>query len=358
MKIGIIGTRGIPNNYGGFEQLAQYLSLGLVNKGHHVTVYNSTLHPFQESVWNGVSIVHCKDPEDKFGTVGQFIYDYNCFSHAKSQNFDVLINLGYTSSSFWLKMIGKKTKLITNMDGLEWKRSKYNGSVKRFLKYAEKQAANNSNILVADSIAIQDYLLKKYNKKSHYIAYGAAIFEDTDKEIISQFNLIPFEYYLIIARLEPENNIEMALDGYILSKSKFPFLIIGNHKTKYGSFLTEKYQQHKSIQFLGPIYDLKMINNLRFYTRMYFHGHSVGGTNPSLIEAMACSANIASHHNEFNKGVLNSDAYFFSNNNEVADIINHEDLNQTEINKKNNLVKIKKQFSWPFIIDAYENVFR
>src|SRR5678815_4853342 len=103
MKIAILGTRGIPNSYGGFEQFAEYLSLGLTNKGHHVTVYNSHNHTYQENSWNGVNIVHCYDPEYLIGTAGQFVYDLNCILDCRKKDFDIILQLGYTSSSVWLK---------------------------------------------------------------------------------------------------------------------------------------------------------------------------------------------------------------------------------------------------------------
>ena len=137
MRIGILGSRGIPNNYGGYEQFAGFLSAGLVQKGHDVYVYNSDQHPYKEKEWNAVKIVHCKDWEHKIGTAGQFLYDRNCINDARKKNFDILLHLGYTSDSLWYRRWPKKTVNIVNMDGLEWKRSKYNRLTRRFLKWAE-----------------------------------------------------------------------------------------------------------------------------------------------------------------------------------------------------------------------------
>src|SRR5215212_11623109 len=113
MKIAILGTRGIPNSYGGFEQFAEYLSLGLIDKGHEVTVYNSHNHSYQEEIWNGVKIVHCYDPEYLIGTAGQFIYDLNCILDCRKKNFDIILQLGYTSSSLWLKLLDKNKFIVT-----------------------------------------------------------------------------------------------------------------------------------------------------------------------------------------------------------------------------------------------------
>jgi hypothetical protein len=178
MKVGILGTRGIPNQYGGFEQFAQYLSVFLVEKGHEVWVYNSHRHSYQESTYKGVSIVHCYDPEYKIGTIGQFIYDFNCIRDARSRDFDILLQLGYTSSSVWAKLLPSKQCIVTNMDGLEWKRTKFSKSVQAFLKNAERWAVKSSDVLVSDSIGIQEYIFEKYKLSSHYIPYGAEVFNN------------------------------------------------------------------------------------------------------------------------------------------------------------------------------------
>lgn len=357
MKIAIIGTRGIPNNYGGFEQLAQYLSLGLHKKGHDVYVYNSDKHSYQEKTWQGINIIHQYDPEKKIGTAGQFIYDFNCIINTRKHHFDVILNLGYTSSSIWLKLFPKGSRVITNMDGLEWKRTKFSKKVQRFLMYAEKLAVKNSNDLIADSLGIQSYLLKKYNVTARFIAYGADLFDTPDISVLKSFSAEPFKYNMLIARMEPENNIEMILDGVYNSTSEIPFFVISNQKNKFGEYLTEKYKQDKRIVFMGPIYDLLIINNLRYFSNLYFHGHSVGGTNPSLLEAMGCKSLIAAHNNEFNKSVLGTDAYYFNNFKDIITLI--ETVNGADIDhafKINNYDKIKHDYSWDKIIGQYEHL--
>ena len=171
MKIAILGTRGIPNYYGGFEQFAEFFSVYLVEKGHEVFVYNSHDHPFQEKTFHGVNIIHQYDPEYKLGTFGQFIYDFNCIMDSRKRNFDIILQLGYTSNSVWFFLLPKRPIIITNMDGLEWKRTKYSKPVQQFLKFAERLAAVNSDFLVADSLGIQTFLKKQYKKESTYIAY-------------------------------------------------------------------------------------------------------------------------------------------------------------------------------------------
>lgn len=357
IRIGILGTRGIPNRYGGFEQCAEYLAAGLVNKGHEVWVYNSHNHEYKESEWNGVHIIHCYDPENKIGTAGQFIYDLNCINDARKRKFDVLLQLGYTSNSIWFRRWPKNCSNVVNMDGLEWKRSKYSKKVRAFLKHAERWAAMNGDILIADSVGIQKYLKEKYEKPSAYIAYGADIFDKPDEVYLSAYDVEPYKYDMLIARMEPENNIEMILKGYISSDTDRVLLVVGKTENNFGKYLFETYDQHDKIRFLGGIYDMDTINNLRYYSHLYFHGHSVGGTNPSLLEAMASSALIAAHDNDFNKGVLGDAAFYFDSEGSLKSIIeklrSKKDYNNYI---EDNLQKIRDRYNWPRIVDEYEKV--
>lgn len=357
LKIGILGTRGIPNRYGGFEQCAEYLALGLVEKGHRVWVYNSHNHEYQENEWKGVNIIHCNDPEHKWGTAGQFIYDLNCINDARKRQFDVLLQLGYTSNSIWYFRWPKYCSNVVNMDGLEWKRSKYSKPVQKFLKYAERLAALHGDVLVADSLGIQQYLQDAYKKPSHFIAYGAEVFDTPDKNILSNYGLTAYGYDMLIARMEPENNIELILKGHIQSEVQHPLLVIGKTDNAFGTYLSNTYGGHPRISFLGGIYDTEVINNLRYYSNLYFHGHSVGGTNPSLIEAMGCSALIAAHDNVFNKTVLGEDAFYFSDETQLSGIIQKVGSKQQyQAFLEDNLKKIRTQYSWARIVDQYEAV--
>lgn len=358
MKIGILGTRGIPNHYGGFEQFAEYLSVALVKRGHEVVVYNSSDHPYQEKEWNGVTLQHCKDWEGKVGTVGQFLYDFNCIMNARKQNFDILLQLGYTSSSVWKSLLPKKSVIVTNMDGLEWKRTKFSRFVQKFLKRAEKWAVDSSDHLVADSKGIQSYLKGKYQVESTFIAYGSNLFSDPNPAILEPYGISVSGYNMLIARMEPENNIEVILDGVAQSSSRQTFLVVGKTKNEFGQYLVDKFKRNENIRFLGGIYDLNVLNNLRHHSNLYFHGHSVGGTNPSLLEAMASSAFIVAHNNVFNAAVLEKDALFFSTSKEVSQIISSpidQALRKEFI--RLNRSKIEQQYSWENINRSYEDLF-
>ncbi|MCB0382222.1 MAG: DUF1972 domain-containing protein [Psychroserpens sp.] len=354
MKIAILGTRGIPNNHGGFEQFAEYFSVYLHSKKHETYVYNSHKHPFQESTYKGVNIIHCFDPEYKIGTVGQFVYDYNCIMDARKRKFDVILQLGYTSSSIWHRLLPKKPVIITNMDGMEWKRSKYSPKVRRFLKYAEKLAVKSSDFLIADSIGIQDYITKTYNKASKFIAYGATVFSESNDQVLSKYNIKINEYCILIARLEPENNIETIVEAYHQSKTKNPLLIFGT-LNDFGKKLQTKFEGDHRIQFVGANYNQDELNNLRFFSRYYFHGHSVGGTNPSLLEAMASNTLIIANNNIFNKSILGDDALYFNTSKDIETILNEDVLfSNKAAYAAANIKKINELYNWDIINAQYE----
>ena len=358
MKIGIIGTRGIPNHYGGFEQFAEYLATDLVKKDCEVYVYNSSNHPYQEKIFKGVHIIHCNDPEKTMGPIGQFIYDMNCILDARKRNLDIILQLGYTSSSIWSFLFPKNALIITNMDGLEWKRSKYTYLVRKFLNLAERLAINHSDFLVSDSEGIKKYIDDKYKKNSKLIAYGSNVIANIDETILEKFNLQKLKYHMLIARIEPENNIETILDGVVFSKTETAFLVIGDYtKNSFGKRIKEKYKKYKSIIFLGSIYDREELNCLRHCCNLYFHGHSVGGTNPSLLEAMGSGNLIIAHNNIFNKAVLKEDGYYFYTPEDVSFYLKNKNKESESLKIEHNKLKIKNEYDINKINNSYFTYF-
>ncbi|CAN4273123.1 RfaG Glycosyltransferase [Methylophilaceae bacterium] len=353
-KIAIVGTRGIPNLYGGFEQFAEYVSVGLVKIGYDVIVYSPFSHPYKEAVYQGVKIVRKCCPEGILGSVAHIFYDFFCLRDAVNQKVDVVLELGYQSSAISMLVCSYgDTRVITNMDGLEWKRTKWSPMVQRFTRWAERIGVQQSHRLVADNQGIQDYIWKAYHKESTLIPYGAELFDRPDEMVLEKYDVSKNEYFILIARMEPENNIETILDGYCLSKSPLPFIVIGNFSTAYGAMLYSKYDGG-NVRFVGGVYDINVLNNLRYFSNMYFHGHSVGGTNPSLLEAMASHSLIAAHSNVFNRAVLGDDALYFSNQADVVGILQnvHGDINKNKLIDAN-LTKIRDMYSWSRIVEQY-----
>lgn len=360
MKIAILGTRGIPNNYGGFEQFAEYISVGLAELGHDVTVYNPHFHSYTGDSFKGVKIQRINSPEEKIGSIGNFIYDYRSLKHALAQNFDLIYEAGYgTASPSYFLLKDETVPVLTNMDGLEWKRSKWNFITKRLMRYFEKLAIQKSHYLIADNTGIQQYYKDYHNAESIYLPYGADAVYQFDVDVPAVYNLAQDSYLMLVARLEPENNITMILDGYVKSGTSYPFIVIGNHNNKYGAYLKDRYKSN-DVRFLGGIYDKAKLDSLRCFAKAYFHGHSVGGTNPSLLEAMASRAFIFAHDNDFNKGVLEANAIYFSSSESLAaKITNIKALSNAhrEGYLQGNVHKILNYYNWKRVIKLHEEVF-
>ena len=361
MKIAIIGSRGIPNNYGGFEQFAEYLSRSLVAKGHEVWVCNPHYHSFKGSEFQGVKIKQVFNPETVLGTPGNFIYDILCLRFGVKIKPDIVFMLGYTTSSVWFRFFKfRNSVLVTNLDGLEWKRDKWGAMVKRVTRWFERLAVRHGGHLVADHPVIQQYFLEHHNAQTTYIPYGADVFESPDETVLKEFNVERNGYSLLIARFEAEHNIEMIVEGYLASGRPELLLLVGNHATAYGKVLKKKYRNVARLRFMGGIYNMNKLNNLRYFCNFYFHGHSIGGTNPSLLEAMAARALIIAHRNPFNESILGSDAFYFTVIQDISDVLKTVDpLSPASSGMlENNLDKIRKNFNWKNITGMYENLFQ
>jgi glycosyltransferase involved in cell wall biosynthesis len=369
MKIAFVSVRGIPNNYGGFEQFAEYISVGLAKRGHDVTVYSPKYHPYQKGEYKGVHIRHIYSPEKWMGgSVGSFFYDFACLRDAlKRGHFDIIYEAGYTSiipAYIWFDVKKIKSPIFTtNMDGLEFKRSKFNKWVQKFIHWEEKEAVKHSHYLIADNMGVHDYYKEVYGKESKFLAYGANIYDDYDEKHLESLGLHPKDYYLLIARLEPENNICMAIEGYKHSGEygRKPLVIVGKTTTKHAKELLAEYGDDPSIRFVGGIYDFTKLNSIRHFSYAYFHGHSVGGTNPSLLEAMAAGCFILAHDNIFNRAVLRENATYYGSAEEVSDLLDHIEENEVVHRQQfvdGNLEVIRKEYSWNHLVDQHEAYFK
>ena len=365
MKIAFISTRGIPNNYGGFEQFAEYISVGLVRRGHEVVVYSPHFHPYREPDYKGVRIKHIYSPEK---WMGSFFYDFLSLRDAlKKEKFDIIYEAGYTSivpAYIWFNVKRIKYPLFTtNMDGLEYKRTKFNKWVQKFVFWEERMAVKHSHYLIADNMGIRDYYKEKYGKESKFLAYGADVHEDYDVDVLKEYGLEAGGYFIVVARLEPENNLFMAIEGYLASNQygKHPLVVVGKTNTPYGKYLMERYGRDRNIRFVGGIYDFRKLNSIRHYSYAYFHGHSVGGTNPSLLEAMASGCFILAHDNIFNRAVLGENALYYGSTDAATEMLDGIDQAVSAHKKEyteRNLEVIRRDYSWEKLVDEHEEYFK
>ena len=225
------------------------------------------------------------------------------------------------------------------------------------MRWFEALGVRNSHALVADNVGIQEYLFNAYGVQSRYIPYGVEVVDDLDITLLDSVQATPRQYFLLIARLEPENNIELILDGFVLSGDARKFIVVGNCDRAYGARVKRKYACHSNILFIGSLYHKPTLDSLRNYAELYFHGHSVGGTNPSLLEAMGSGALIAAHDNEFNHAVLGGNGVYFGNRENVCRLIQSCSELDRETFRLNNFIKIQEEYLWSSVVDKYESLF-
>jgi glycosyltransferase involved in cell wall biosynthesis len=355
MKIAILGSRGIPARYGGFETFAEQLSTRLASEGIDVTVFCPSASRRPDETYLRVKLRYIESP--RAGSFTEILWDAKCFWTAR-RGFDVVYMLGVGASfAAWLPRLFGSSVWI-NSDGLEWKRSKWSLPQRIYLVVAETLSVCFASTIIADSVAIERYLRARYSQRKRIstIAYGAQIPAATpDKSLIDAWDLRPDEYYIVICRLEPENHVLEILDGFERSKSNLCLVIVGNieNPNRYVESLLA-YQSSK-VRFIGTVYDQRRLAALRFYARGYLHGHSVGGTNPSLLEAMACSNLVIAHDNEFNREVLEDSGLYFTGRDQVAEIINATDSGQVDVasHRQQAAGIVSRRYLWNHVADAY-----
>ena len=355
MKCAIIGARGIPARYGGFETFAEKLSTCLVKRGHEVTVYccrhqkNDRSPYFQGVKRVFIPAVHKKALEKMTYTLLSFI-------HAVFRGYDVVLLLGVTGVpfSFILRMTGMKT--VVNIDGLEWKRKKWGITASSYLKLSEFLSARLCDVVVTDSKAIQDYFRKKYNKENHYIPYGADIIAPSSPEALSRFGLEKKGYYLQVCRLEPENNAHIVIREFEKNKTARKLVILGD--APFGSAYVKNLKETADprIVFLGAHYgsDYRLLQSHAFAN---IHAHEVGGTNPALLEGMASGNCVIALDAPFNMEVVEEAGLLFSSKegslNEKIDFLEEHPEIVSSYGQKA-IDRIRRLYLWDPIISKYE----
>ena len=300
-QIYLIGVRGIPNRYGGFERLVEVLAPHLVRQGHMVTVFcEGGAAPPNDDLWQGVHRRFI--PVETTGPRGTLAYDWRAFGEVPRGG--VALIFGYGTALYQWRLRRRGVRHAVNMDGLEWQRQKWGPLARLWLRLNERAAVAFADLLIADHPSIQIDLERRLGASSTMIAYGVDLPPPAAPAATMALpaGLQTDDYLLVIARPEPENQIHLLLQAHARSGSRLPLVVVGQFdENAYGRELR---RQHPEVRFLGPIYDAALLDTLRRHCRLYLHGHSVGGTNPSLIEAMAAGAPVVAHDNPFNRWVL------------------------------------------------------
>lgn len=377
----IVGCKGIPAQYGGYETFVEQLTYNQIDNNikYHVACMSNNFEEFEH---NGARCFNVKVPN--IGPAKAVYYDVKALKeiikYIKKNNIEkgIVYVLACRIGPFFNKYVKKLHKLgfkvYVNPDGHEWKRAKWNCLIRKYWKISEKLMVKHADLLICDSVNIEKYIksdYKKYNPKTTFIAYGA----DTTKSSLKnnskvlndwykKFDIKSNEYYLIVGRFVPENNYETVIKEFMKSKSKKDLVIVTNvEKNKFYGSLKENtnFENDKRIKFVGTVYDKELIKKIRENAYGYFHGHEVGGTNPSLLEALAATKLNLLLNVGFNKEVAEDGAlYWNKNDGNLAKLINKADkLSEKDIKEldKKSTKRITDLYSWEKIVDEYETLF-
>lgn len=377
----IIGSKGIPANYGGFETFVENLTKKKVNKDikYHVACMAKNNDEF---IYNDARCFNVNVPN--IGAAKAVYYDIMALkmsiNHIKKNNINnaIICVLACRIGPFikYYKKILKKLgcKLYVNPDGHEWKRAKWNFLIKKYWKLSEKFMVKHADLLICDSTNIEKYIKEdymKYNPQTVFIAYGAdidkSILKDDNNDLVNWYeekNVIKKEYYLAVGRFVPENNFETMIKEFMKSKTKKDFVLVTNvEKNKFYDELKKKtkFDSDDRIKFVGTVYNQELIKKIRENAFAYLHGHSVGGTNPSLIEALATTELNLLYDVGFNKEVGENGALYWSTEDgSMASVIEKvENMSKDEIEKYSEKAKkrVYENYSWKKIIEDYEKIF-
>lgn len=376
----IIGSKGIPANYGGFETFVDELVSRQVNKDikYHVSCLsdNDTLFAYKGAECFNVKVPNIGPAKAVYYDLAALDY---CVKYIKEHKLaDALVyvlacRIGPFFGHYVNKLHKLGVKVYVNPDGHEWKRAKWNFAIRKYWKISEKLMVKHADLLICDSINIEKYIkedYKQYSPNTTFIAYGAdtskSTLADDDEKLWNWYNqkgVKPKEYYLVVGRFVPENNFETMIREFMKSNTDKDFVLITNVEQNkfYDSLKAETHFENDSrVKFVGTVYDQQLLKKIRENAYGYFHGHSVGGTNPSLLEALATTDLNLLLNVGFNKEVGEDGALYWSTEaNDLANLIDKADkLSSEEIEQLSLLARkrIDDHYSWDLIVERYEEV--
>lgn len=353
----ILGIRGVPAAHGGFETFAERLALYLVNQGWQVTVYCQEVGrgAVTESEWRGVRRIHVPVRGD--GALGTIVFDWKGARHACRQP-ALCLTLGYNTALFnlWQRFSGQIN--LFNMDGLEWQRDKWSTPARAWLWLNERAGCLLGHHLIADHPRIKDHLATRVDdQKITMIPYGADELVEVDMASLAELGLEPNGFSVVIARPEPENSILEMVGAFSARKRQHKLVVLGRFEPDLNPFHRRVMAAASSeVLFPGAIYEASVVQALRFHSRFYLHGHRVGGTNPSLVEAMGAGNPVIAHDNPFNRWVIGEGAAYFTDEASCGALFDNllEDEQARLRMKTASRQRFQNHFTWPKVLAEYE----
>ena len=362
LRIAIIGSRGYPYVYSGYETFVKELSERLIKNDFSVTIYchKNLFSNFPKSV-NGINLVYIRTIEKK--SLSQFIHSFSSILHASLRNFDLIFVVNSANGPFGLitKLLGKKT--VINVDGVEWMRPKWKGVGSKYFYYASKLATKLFNEIVTDSYEMQKIYRDEFNARSTVISYGANNSKTYHSGFISKWPLTEKQYYLVVGRLIPDNNSDLIISEFRASKSKKKLVIVGDvpYKDKFAERI--KATNDERIIFTGYIYNEAELMELYVNCFCYIHGHEFGGTNPTILSALANNCAVLALDTRFSRETLDNGKYglFFNKNpGNLNTMINFIEVNPDVIERLRRISRnrIEENYTWEKVTNQYISLFK
>ena len=358
LKIAIIGSRGYPYVYSGYETLVKELSERLVKSGNEVTIYcHSKLFTEKPKKVNGINLVYTPSLNSKI--FSQLYNSFFSFIHVCFSNVDVVLVVNSANGPFGLltKIFRKKTCI--NVDGLEWLRPKWKGLGSVYFRLASKLATLFFDEIITDSNEMSKVYSKKFKKDSTVITYGPTMLKTNNSNVLKKFNLKKSEYYLIVGRLIPDNNSKLIIEGFLKSNSNKSIVVVGDVPYRDNYAFELKKISSKKVIFTGYINDQLDLTSLYKNCYGYIHGHEYGGTNPTMINALDLNCQILALDTVFNREMLKNkkSVFFVKNKNSIIEKIIEFESKYEKLIRKNYDYKLTKKYDWDFIQKKYLEVF-
>lgn len=361
MKIALIGTRGVPASYGGFETFYEELGKRLAERGHEITVYcRDSYYPEKLDEYLAMKLVYL--PNLKKKSLDTLSHTFFSIIHAIRQPYDVYMVCNAANSPVLVipRLLGKR--IAINTDGLEWKRGKWGMIAKTYYKLCERISTVLADRVVADSRGIQDYYTSEYNSPTTFIPYGAYLSESRQPDLLEKLNIKPNEYFLQITRFEPENNPLLTIQAFKQIKTNKKLVIVGGvpYESDYSRRIASEAAGHPDIILPGSIYDKDLLNEIWCNCFAYIHGNEVGGTNPALLQTMASSCFTIAIDVSFSRDVLDKSGIFYHGTVlDLADKMKWSLSNSKLLDYYKTAAqdRIKERYSWDSVTDDYEQMF-
>ena len=356
----ILGTHGVPAAYGGFETAAQHVGWYLRDRGWRVIVYCQVAggQSWSEDEWEGLERVLI--PEERPGWRGTSSFDLKCVRHAIRERGpdDVCLTFGYNTGLFNVAQRFRGMPNVINMDGMEWTRRRGGLAKQGILLAGERFAGLVGDVLVADHPEIAVYLRRHFgSKRVVTIAYGARAVDEAPLDLIESYGLEPGRFATMICRPIPENSVEEIVTAWSIRRRGIPLVVLGDFEPGDPYHRRVREAAGDEVLFPGAIYDPAIVSALRFHSRMYLHGHTVGGTNPSLVEAMAASNAVVAHRNKYNTWVAEGGARYFDDAADLSDLLDHliDDTDTLRRMGQRSRERFDAEFTWEAIGAQYED---